>query len=41
MCGSKVDIQSTAAEIRRGKKIEEEEERRRRNHKNIMACPVT
>jgi len=27
MCGSMVDIQSTAAEIRRGKKEEEEEER--------------
>jgi len=26
MCGSTVDIQSAAAEIRRGKKIEEEEE---------------
>jgi len=27
MCGSMVDIQSTAAEIRQGKKEEEEEER--------------
>jgi len=36
MCGSMVDIQSEAAEIRREKKKEEE-----RNHgKNIMACPV-
>ena len=31
MCGSMADIQSAAAEIRRGKK-EEEEERRRTNH---------
>jgi len=30
MCGSMADIQSVAAEIRRGKK--EEEERRRTNH---------
>jgi len=29
MCGSMVDIQSPAAEIRRGKKIEEEERRRK------------
>jgi len=28
MCGSMVDIQSTAAEIRRGKKEEEEERRK-------------
>jgi len=34
-----VDIQSTAAEIRRGKKEEEEE----RNHrmKIYMVCPIT
>jgi len=36
------DIQSAAAEIRRGKK---EEERRRRKNKrqdeNIMVCPIT
>ena len=31
MCGSMADIQSAAAEIRRGKK-KEEEERRRTNH---------
>jgi len=36
MCRSIVDIQSVAAEIKRGKKEEEE-----RNHgKNIMACPI-
>jgi len=32
-----VDVQSAAAEIRRGKKIE----RRKKPHgKNIMACPI-
>jgi len=43
MCGSMVDIQSTAAEIRRGKQKEEEEERRRKKSqgKNIMVCPIT
>jgi len=38
MCGSMADIQSAAAEIRRGKK-----ERRRKNkpqHENIMVCPI-
>ena len=34
MCGSMVDIQSAAAEIRRGKKIEE---RKKPQGKNIMA----
>jgi len=34
MCGSIADIQSAAAEIRRGKKIEgKKEDRRRRNHR--------
>jgi len=42
MCGSMVDIQSAAAEIRRGKKEEEEEEERNKPQgKNIMACPIT
>jgi len=37
-----VDIQSTAAEIRRGKKEKEEERRRKKSQgKNIMACPIT
>jgi len=35
-----VDIQSAAAEIRRGKKIEEEEGKKPQG-KNIMACPIT
>jgi len=39
MCGSIVDIQSTAAEIRRGKK--EEAERWKSRGKNIMVCPIT
>jgi len=40
MCGSMADIQSVAAEIRRGKK---ERRRRRKNksqHENIMVCPI-
>jgi len=37
-----VDIQYTAAEIRRGKKEEEEERRRKKSQgKNIMVCPIT
>jgi len=39
MCGSMADIQSAAAEIRRGKT----ERRRRKNkpqHENIMICPI-
>jgi len=35
-----VDIQSAAAEIRRGKK-KEEEERNKPQGKNIMACLIT
>jgi len=39
MCGSMADVQSAAAEIRRGKK----KIRRRKNkpqHENIMVCPI-
>jgi len=36
MCGSMVDIQSVAAEIRRG--IKEEEERKKPQGKNIMSA---
>jgi len=37
-----VDIQSVAAEIRRGKeKIEEERRRKKPQGRNIMACPIT
>jgi len=36
-----VDIQSSTAEIRRGKKRrKKEEERRKRQDENIMACPI-
>jgi len=35
-----VDIQSVAAEIRRGKK-EEDRRRKKPQGKNIMACPIT
>jgi len=35
-----VDIQSVAAEIRRGKK-EEEDRRKKPQGKNIMVCPIT
>ena len=38
MCGSMADIQSAAAEIRRGKK--EEEERTNHSMKIYMVCPV-
>jgi len=36
-----VDIQSTAAEIRRGNKEEEEERKKKPQGKNIMVCPIT
>jgi len=35
-----VDIQSAAAEIRRGKKIERYIERKKPQDENIMACPI-
>jgi len=38
MCGSMADIQSAAAEIRRGKK---EEERTNHSMKIYMICPIT
>jgi len=34
-----VDIQSAAAEIRRGKK-NEEERKNKPQHENIMVCPI-
>jgi len=40
MCGSMADIQSAAAEIRRGRK-EEEERKNKLQHENIMVCPIT
>jgi len=36
MCGSMVDIQSAAAEIRREKK----ERKNKLWHENIMVCPI-
>jgi len=39
MCGSMADIQSAAAEIRRGKK-EERKKKNKPQHENIMACPI-
>ena len=38
MCGSMADIQSAAAEIRRGKK--EEKRYNKRQDENIMLCPI-
>jgi len=38
MCGSVADIQSAAAEIRRGKK--EERTKNKRQDENIKVCPV-
>jgi len=40
MCGSMVDIQSAAAQIKRGKK-ERRKEGKKPQGKNIMACPIT
>jgi len=41
MCGSMADIQSAAAEIRRGKKKKEEEERRRRTNHSMKIYMVS
>jgi len=41
MCGSMADIQSAAAEIRRGKKKKNEERKKKPQGKNIMVCPIT
>jgi len=38
MCGSMADIQSTVAEIRRGKK--EEEGKNKPQHENIYGLPI-
>jgi len=38
MCGSMADVQSAAAEIRRGKK--EEEERTNHSMKIYVVCPI-
>jgi len=39
MCGSMADIQSAAAEIRRGKK-RKKERKNKPQHENIMVCPI-
>jgi len=39
MCGSIADIQSAAAEIRRGKK-ERKKKKNKPQHENIMVCPI-
>jgi len=41
ICGSMVDIQSAAAENRRGKKKQNIEDRKKPQGKNIMDCPIT
>jgi len=35
-----VDIQSAAAEIRRGKKKKKERRKNKPQHENIMVCPI-
>jgi len=35
------DIQSAAAEIRRGKKKKKERKKNKPQHENIMVCPIT
>jgi len=40
MCGSMADIQSAAAEIRRGKK-KEERKKNKPQHENIYGLPIT
>jgi len=43
MCGSMADIQSAAAEIRRGKKKKERRKKERKNkpqHENIYGLPI-
>jgi len=41
MCGSTVDIQPPAAEIRPGKKEERRRKRIKTTGQNIMVCPIT
>jgi len=41
MCGSMADIQSAAAEIRRGKKKKKKKKEDKPQHENIMVCPIT
>jgi len=42
MFGSMADIQSVAAEIRRGKKKKKKKKKKNKpQHENIMVCPIT
>jgi len=42
MCGSMADIQSAAAQIRRGKKKEERKKKKNKpQHENIYGLPIT
>jgi len=41
MCGSMADIQSAAAEIRRGKKKERRRKKNKPQHENIYGLPIT
>ena len=42
MCGSMADIQSAAAEIRRGKKRKKKKKKKNKpQHENIMVYPIT
>jgi len=40
MCGSMVDMQSAAAEIRRGKKERRRRRKKQPQGKDIMGCPI-
>ena len=40
MCGSMADIQSAAAEIRRGKEEEKRTKKNKPQHENIMVCAL-
>jgi len=44
MCGSMADIQSAAAEIRRGKRRKKKKKKKKKKnkpqHENIMVCPI-
>jgi len=40
MCGSMADIQSAAAEIRRGKKKKKKERKNKPQHENIFSLPI-
>jgi len=40
MCGSMADIQSAAAEIRRGNIKKKNKKNNKPQHDNIMVCPI-